>query len=351
MSDSQLSPLMKYEDDVSYVHATYNSTVTNISARTQALCQMTHVTKYLYTRTFRRFADAIDIEFTKHNLPLSDQVKNDIVRNCLKFLEKIKSLILPKRSNLRLCFVCVSHHILKAELQSELLDIDFITRALYGDQPIKKRVLTIYMSLFKRKFLQPFQGEFKVKLLDVVTLILKKFHNSSENYFEYEKLEEKYFCLFGKILDFSQQLKCTLQTMKLKNIATAIAFFLLQSICTIDINVHTFIDIIQSDPDTKDDKLNHVSHVHTKLLKTICYNSVTNIYYKIANYFQTFFLDNIMKDKANHYKLINFNKKIRQEIYSINILIKADQDPRVLIIRILKICLAVKKLLDSDVLK
>lgn len=314
-NECSLSDELQFADTAEYQHTVYTST--NIW-NNPTLFQSIHkngLNKFAYQKKFKNLAEKMSLEMKKHDLPISENLKNTIIKKSFEFFKFLKLIFKISRVSLKACFVICAYNFIKSELDSDLVDFDFVTQFFYQDFHFKKRTLGLYMHLYRRNFESKPQISFEKNLSQLTWQFAEKFFNETENEDHWDSYSQKCEEFVKKIFNFSLELNAELMTKKVKNLAATFSYLFISIYLNVSISIKNYFEILQKSPTTSFMEQNNPQKTQkTKLFQSVCYNSVTNVQLKIITFFKNFFIENIFKNMHSVNEFTRTSAKLKEDI-------------------------------------
>lgn len=306
------------------------------------------INKFVYQKKFKILAEKMSLETKKHGLLLSETQKDATIKKAFEFFKYLKLVFKSPRVSLKSCFVVASYYQIKAELDSDLVDFDFVAAFFYEDLHFKKRILGLYLNLYRKNFAEKSRLTFENKIQELTFLFVDKFFSETENFNGKENASKKSEELVKRILRFSGHLTGELESRKIKNVAAALAFLVVTVSFGIGVNVKEFFVILQRETEFVKGDNSGLQLGQAKLFGSVCYNSVTHVHLRILKHFMGFFEENILKKLERTELIGKFGSKVKEDV----LLISANRSNLGSLKRnfliLVRVCWAFKKL-DKEV--
>jgi hypothetical protein len=346
--DEDRGDLRPHDDAEQFVHNKFGCSLGKHDVKLMGLLNKDYSSLFVHSRIFKRYTEVLNASFKESNLPLSENIKSKIVRASYDFYRFLKITLKAKRIKLKTCFICVSYHLLRLELQTELLDLDFVVNIFFKGKPYRKSTLSIYLTMFKKNFSTIQSWAYEKKLFSLVSLVIQKFHQSTEGCVNLTEFLPKYKQFLKRFIGFSEGLTLALKTKKIKNVASGLAYIIVRLFHQIDITVKDFVMIITGDAVSDGKPAFELVKAQTRLIKTVCYNSVTNVYLKVLCFFQRYFQENIIQNKALFSKVVSKRSNLKRNVMLLRVMADDVGQMKKNFQILLKVCFAVKQVSENE---
>lgn len=340
-SDDELNP-RAFPDEL-FVHNKYSQSIAQHDVRLMGHINQSHSNQFVHHRIFKRYVEVLNSAFKKTNLPLSENTKSNVVRSTYEFYKYLKRVLNSRRVQLKTCFICVAYHVIRQELQTELLDLDFVIDVFFKGKAYRRGILGLYMNLFKKNFASISSRAYEKELVSLTNLVIEKFLMSTESTVLYQNYHSKYKEFIKKFIDFSHQLTLSLKTKKVKHVATGLAYVVVKLFHSVDINIKDFVTIINESKVDKQDTPALAFKPEAKLIRTVLYHSVSNVYLKIVSFFAQFFAKEILGNQLIFSKLMSKKNTLKRTVMFLRMISEDKSLMKKNFPSLIKVCFAVKQ--------
>jgi len=340
-SDGEPSP--KTLPSQLFVHNKYNQSIAQHDVRLMSHINQSQSSQFVHHRIFRRYVEVLNSAFKETNLPLSENTKSNVIRSTFEFYKYLKRVLSSRRVQLKTCFICVAYHVIRQELQTELLDLDFVIDVFFKGKSYRTGILGLYMNLFRKNFAAISGRAYEKELTSLAIMVIEKFLMSTESTVLYQNHHTKYKEFIKRFIDFSDELTLSLKTKKVKHVATGLAYIVVKLFHSIDINIKDFVTILNESKIDSQSATTLASRPETKLIRTVLYHSVSNVYLKIVGFFAQFFAKEIIGNQLIFSKLMSRKSPLKRTVMFLRMIFEDKALIKKNFLTLIKVCFMVRQ--------